>query len=417
MKKMLFFVFVSFLSLPLFSQQIFKEESLVINVEIPVRVFKDGKFIDNLTINDFQVYEDGILQKTEAVYLVKKRSIERSEENKRFLPQTKRNFFLFFEISEYTAKLGEAIEYFAQNIIFPGDSLFVITPMKMYKLKEKSSSFENRELLVNQFKNILRKDASTGNSEYRNTINELGGLARSLSKAIETQNLDRGERGEVVGKELDSFDSGHYESLEIDEQLVLYANFLNKLEILRTVEQMKLLDFAKFLKYKEGQKHVFLFYQREYIPQIEPRLLNQFLGLYESRPDIAQIIAGLFDFYNRETSFDVDSVKQAYADASVSIHFLILAKVPPPVFGVRMQEHSEDISSAFKKMAEATGGFIDSSSNPATSFRRALEASENYYLIYYSPKDYTGDNKFKEIKVKVNDKSCKVIHRLGYFAN
>ncbi len=57
----------------LFPQQIFKEETLVVNVEVPVRVFKDGKFMDNLTINDF----------------------------------------LFFEISEYSPKLGEAIEFFA----------------------------------------------------------------------------------------------------------------------------------------------------------------------------------------------------------------------------------------------------------------------------------------------------------------
>lgn len=71
------------LSLSVFSQQIFKEESFVINVEVTARVFKGGMFVDDLTINDFQVFEEGIPQKIEAVYLVKKRTIERSEEKKK----------------------------------------------------------------------------------------------------------------------------------------------------------------------------------------------------------------------------------------------------------------------------------------------------------------------------------------------
>jgi len=390
----------------------------VINVEVPVRVFKDGKFVDNLAINDFQVFENGIPQKIDAVYLVKKRTIERSEERKRFVPQTSRNFFLFFEISEYSPKLGEAIEYFVHNVILPGDNLFVITPRKMYKLKQRALTITAaREELESQFKKILRKDAAIGNSEYRSTLKEIGSLARTLSKSIETGNVDPAERQETAGKELDSYDTEQYEALNLDEQLVLYASLLDKLEILRTVEQMKLLDFAEFLKYKAGQKHVFLFYQKEYIPQIEPRVLNQFLGLYEDRPDISQIVAGLFDFYKRDISFDVDRVKQVYADSSVSIHFLIISEVPRAVFGVRMEEHSEDIYNAFRKMAEATGGFIESSSNPASSFQRALQASESYYLLYYSPKDYKQDEKFKEIEVQVKDKDYKIIHRLGYIAN
>jgi len=54
-----------------FAQEI-QEEAVAINIEVPVRVFKGKTFIDNLTIEDFEIYEDGILQKTEAVYLINK---------------------------------------------------------------------------------------------------------------------------------------------------------------------------------------------------------------------------------------------------------------------------------------------------------------------------------------------------------
>ena len=111
------------------------EEAVVINVEVPVRIFKGNRFIDDLTINDFEITENGKPQKLEAVYYVKKRSVERRDEVQRFVPQTNRNFYLFFEISEYTAKLGQSLDYFVQNVIMPGDSLTVVSPMKTYRLK------------------------------------------------------------------------------------------------------------------------------------------------------------------------------------------------------------------------------------------------------------------------------------------
>ena len=96
MRKIFILLPALFLSLSLFSQQI-SEETFVINVEVPVRVFKGNLFIDNLTINDFEVFENGLPQKIEAVYLVKKKSIERREEKQRFSPKISRDFYLFFE--------------------------------------------------------------------------------------------------------------------------------------------------------------------------------------------------------------------------------------------------------------------------------------------------------------------------------
>ena len=125
----------------------------------------------------------------------------------------------------------------------------------------------------------------------------------------------------------------------------------------------------------------------------------------------------IFDFYRRETSFDVDKVKRAYADASVAIHFLFLTEPLAPVIGVRFVESSDDIFNAFEQMAFATGGFITSSADPARAFQDALTAAENYYLIYYSPKNRTQDGKFRSIQVRVKTGSFRVIHRVGYFAD
>ena len=100
-----------------FSQQSFIEQSLVINVEVPVRVFDGNIFVDTLGKDDFEVLEDGVPQKIESVYLVKRSAIERREETKKYLPDTARKFYLFFELTEYVPKMAEAIEDFVQNIL------------------------------------------------------------------------------------------------------------------------------------------------------------------------------------------------------------------------------------------------------------------------------------------------------------
>ena len=76
MKKYIFLITVAILGIAVFAQEL-THETLVINIEVPVRVFKGDKFVEDLTIDDFEVFEDGKIQKIEAVYMIKKTSIEK----------------------------------------------------------------------------------------------------------------------------------------------------------------------------------------------------------------------------------------------------------------------------------------------------------------------------------------------------
>lgn len=160
-----------------------------------------------------------------------------------------------------------------------------------------------------------------------------------------------------------------------------------------------------------------MFYQKEFIPMIEPRILDQALTRFQDSPTVIQDLMTISNFYRRDISFNVDAVKQAYADSSISIHFLFITKPPTNTYGVHFEEHSEDIFSAFNEMANSTGGFTESSFNPDFLMRKAVDASENYYLLYYSPKEYKTDGKFREIKVRVKRPGHRVSHRAGYFAD
>jgi len=401
-----FIVFV-FSVVSVFPQQI-AEESLVVNIEVPVRVYNGGLFVDDLTIDDFKIYEDGKSQRIQAVYLVNERNIARKDERKRFSPNTNRNFYLFFEIAEYDPRIREAIEYFLNNVIYPGDELMVISPTSSYRLRSKALELKSRDEIVNQLVGILRKDSLLGSTEYRSMLKELTELAASIAASLE-------QRDSFFTKESSSILGAH--DWAPGEKLLRYEYLIGRVEEMRYVSQEKLIDFAKLLKDETGQKYVFLFYQNEYIPQIDPKILTQYISLYQDRPNIELTISGIMDFYKREISFDVEKVKEVYADQSISIHFLFVSRDFEIIPGVIFQERSEDVFSAFREMADATGGYIESSMRADWLLKRAVEASKQYYLVYYSPENYTRDGKFKNIRVEIPGEKYRISHRKGYIAD
>jgi len=392
-------------------------ESLVINVEVPVRVFRGNTFVKDLTIDDFEVYEDGKLQKIEAVYLIKKKSVERKDEKKKFAPDTSRTFYLFFEITEYSPRINDALRYFIQNVLMPGDNLFIVTPMRTYDMHPEALELKSTEEIVNELRGLLRKDAMVGSMEYRSSITELTRLTRTFAAALFPEDeKDKRLHPEIASEYLALLDKAD-PALFLQMLVTNYRNLLERLERLKYIDQSRLLDFAESLKGKEGQKYVFMFYQREFIPQIEPTLLAQIDSLYQSHHDVVQSLTDIFHSYTREITFDVDRVKHAYADASTSIHFMFFTKPAEHIPGIRLEEHSENIYAAFREIAKATGGITESSSNPKFLFKKAVESSENYYLLYYAPLNYKRDGKFRNIKVRVKNLNYRVIHRAGYFAN
>ena len=54
-----------------------QHEAIAVNIEVPVRVFKKKNFVGDLAIGDFEIYEDGVLQDIEAMYLIQKTDIAR----------------------------------------------------------------------------------------------------------------------------------------------------------------------------------------------------------------------------------------------------------------------------------------------------------------------------------------------------
>jgi VWFA-related protein len=388
LKKAIHIVAAMTLCLALFAQEPSHDVS-VINIEVPVRVFKGSTFVDNLTINDFEVYEDGKLQKIEAVYLIKKTNIEseetlleKKEARKKFAPEVSRNFVLLFEITDYLPKLKEALEYFFENVITPGDTLMVVTPVKSYKFNKKALEIASRLEIAKNLNEKLRADITTGSRDFKKLIREVEDIL-----------------------------SPDY-PIPMELKLSMLKDKIREIKNLRYLDEKKLQDFADLLKNMNGQKYVFLFYQKVLIPY----------------PDLPLDSFEYLELTSELTSLnllDVEKIKHVYSDSSISIHFLYITntgerdpnidRIRPT--GLELQDISMDIFSTFREISLATGGTVDSSANAAASFEKVVNASENYYLLYYAPKNYKADGKFREIKVKVKNKDYQITHRAGYLAD
>jgi VWFA-related protein len=375
----------------------------VVNIEVPVRVFDGDSFVPDLAIDDFEVYEDGVPQELQAVYLIKNAAVERKEEKTAFTPKTERNFFLFFQVYTYNPKLEEAIDYFVRNVLRPEDSLTVVTSLKQYRLKKEWIAKSSKDEMARQLTKLVRHDTLVGNTEYLSILNE-------LKRMMAGGRLD--STG-AVSPDLDLFGEGSW-----GEFLMNYRDLRERLEKLRSFDPDRLISFADYLKRMEGQKNVLLFYQREYMPMLDRK---KYIGLFEDGADliVEQDFKDLFDLYKRDSKIDAKRIKRIFSDASISIHFLFMTGAPEHIGGLSdaaMEEHSEDIYQPFLEMAKATGGLAESSSNPAFMMKKAGDAFENYYLLYYKPTNTAADGKFREIKITVKNRGYRVLHRAGYFA-
>jgi hypothetical protein len=410
--KYSFLLMLVILAAGLGSAQQISEEASVINIEVPVRVFSGGRLVTDLSLDDFEVFEDGKPQKLEAVYFVQRNSVERRAENRRFTPNTNRNFFLFFEVGSYDAKMGEALDYFVDGVFMPGDALAVVTPMKTYRLKPRALEARTRGDISGQIKGLIRRDATMGSNEYNSILSDLEDMARSLLVAMSELFYVQSDKLMVDEPSLMT-----YKGLSVDDILTKYLATIRRLENIRAIDETRILEFPNILKKETGQKHVFIFYEREFIPRINPRMLDLYTEMFQDRPDIQQKLSEVFEFYKRDLPYDVDRLQEAYADASIAIHFLMFAKPARTTPEIQYKEQSDDIFAMFKQMSEATGGVTTVSENPTFLFRTAVEASESYYLLYYTPRPYIRDGKFRRITVRTKRPGLKLSHRIGYVAD
>jgi hypothetical protein len=288
--------------------------------------------------------------------------------------------------------------------------LTIITPEKPYVLSSKALESRPRKELAKELKKIIRKDVHTASSLYNSIIADLRRIVGAIS-------VFGGE--DISQSMVEEGDSSALGNVGIEHLLKKYKSDLSRLETIRGIDKNKLLGFAHQLKQQRGKKHVFYFYQQEYLPVLSQANLQRLYSGYEDYQHVQADLNDIMQMYSRDVGFSADELNHAFSDALMTFNLIFVdqAKRKNISGGIRMQEQSEDVFESLSQAAKASGGIIEASKNAAPAFKKTLDMTESYYLLFYSPSNYMKDGKFRNIEIRLKNKDYKIAYRHGYIAD
>ncbi|MGD0782850.1 MAG: hypothetical protein ABSA30_08340, partial [Candidatus Aminicenantales bacterium] len=280
---------------PLLHPQELRHVVGVINVEVPVRVFDGERFVDDLTLKDFEVFEDGKAQKIAALYLIRKANIQKEETSgpaaAKPAPKTGRTIVMQFEVLDPMPKLDEAVDFFFEQVLQPEDSLTVITPRTTYRFKPEALARLPRQDIAHQLKDKLRKDILAGATDYRRLL---------------------GDYQDILKMPID----------DPDQKLQMLQEVLRQLRDRIGIDEAGLRRTAQSLKALEGQKYIFLFYEKELINSVSSGNFGD-----ESLPAAERNLADMaVAEMQRDLTINPKVIERVFSDASITAHFIYLTQ-------------------------------------------------------------------------------------------
>ncbi|MFH1935431.1 MAG: VWA domain-containing protein [Pseudomonadota bacterium] len=396
-----FFLYVLLAFSSFAAAQDMQHDVIIRNIEVPVQVYDGNEFVTDLKLNDFELYENGISQKIIALYLVKQDKILKMDAETDLMPYTPRKYFFIFQMTEYNSKITEALDFFFSDIYRPEDSVEIITSVKEYFLSSDALKSNTKDKVVEFIGNVVRKDAKIGSTEYNSLLQNLKKIAAYLTPG---------------GGSWSGFDSMNY-GLGISPLLERYHDSLLQLDNMRKVDEKEFIRYARTLKKLDGQKYVFFFYEREYMPELRGQAYSNLMSLYQDQPNIVAMLQEIFQFYHRPINMNLDHMISSFADSNILFNLICMDKRTKSAPGLDMQDQSEDIIKILSNVASATGGRMSDTTNPLEAFKSASTAVNTRYLLYYSPMNYQADGSFKKIQVLIKNQHYKIFYRKGYIAD
>lgn len=378
-----------------------QEEVTVIAVEVPVRVLHKGQFVRNLTKEDFEIYENGILQPIRGFEIRSRRisvPVDVSEKELQIQPE-KRIFFLIFNILDYQDYVGEAIDYFFANTFRKGDRIIVLTEGNLFSIE----TGKGTAALAQDIKDTLKKFKVISTMQIHNAYQGLRYEADRLIMAL--------QRG---GKQWDQAITTFYRNYEriwldykrqfITPDLALYQSVIKR------------------IKPKEGEKWALCFQQREMFPKLKnegtlERRIRELVDTPVTDPMISIQQRNVRSMQMRlKRLFDVsgdmptEALKNLFMEANITFHLLLL-KSPRPLVeeNFELREVGMDYEDCFRQISLSTGGHTAFSNRVTETLTEASQSEDYYYLLVYSPKQDPSE-KPVTIDVKVKQKGVDVIH-------
>ncbi len=371
--------------------KIFRYKIEVKNKTVYARVFCNGDLVDNLTKDDFILYENGKRRKIESVEIIRKTL---GEENITFNIKTHnsyepRYFVLTFDILDYGPYLEKGINYLFEKILRKSDKLMFMS--KNYFFTEDNLS--SKDKIKKKMLNILKRESILARMELNSVFSQIRSIKSAIKEYFASQRWRNPE----------FFDPREIQMIK--DKTLMFLRWYKKRYLIPDID--KFYYFAQYLNKIRMKKWVLNFYQIKKIP----------------------IPKEIVDFWNKEGSkwafdplqseFDIphdfpsEEIKKLFYKVDTTFYTFLLTKDRETLDKDYVFKNVyTDLEKTLKEITFSTGGDVNLSNNIEESFRKFKRKKDIIYLINYPP---SVNN--PKIKIKMKNSKYKVKYDPNQFSD
>jgi hypothetical protein len=389
------------LAIFLFSQQEIEREYVqVLNIEMLVRVMKDGRPLAGLKKGDFTLLENGRKQDINGFLEVRRSiapSVGKEEPKSEQKQRPGRLFLLFFWINEPSIKVDEVLDYFFKSIYHEGDRVILADQRRSIEINTEAE----KETRVNEFKagvTAMSRDMRLDKERVRLQIES------NLQDYLDCKNMERKK--------------GVYPRCDPGVVVIQYGQLLREYRLRYQKPNVERLEaMTRSLETIDADKWALVFFQHDTLPLLDIEKMKLGDNQYHLGP-----VLDALERVNRDLSFPLemlrltDSLRTRFIQANTQFHLLFLDSRQAPAT-LEAASRFDVINSfpvfsnweeTFRQITQATGGEILDGNRMKEALAEVAAREDVYYVLTYAPDE--GKRRERRVDIRVQRDGVKVIH-------
>jgi hypothetical protein len=411
-----------------------KEYVQVVNIEMILRVLKDGAPVGGLKKEDFSLSEDGQPCEINGFFENHRRITHANEAEKNTPPP--RLYMLFFWVGNPAADVEGVLNKFFASIYREGDRVMLGTPMKTFDLQSPNDIGDTIVAFLEQWRREAKDKSSTRlqfhvdlNRLLEETVRRLEGVrrqeksdaARQTVTAVDAENKPINTEATIKAREGEPDDNSTKKEINV---------FSSQYE--RRVEEYRLRELspdmtafetmARSLTPIKNDKFALVFFQRDSLPLLDidgMRSLCMTKSIPENQVDeLANAISRVEALAQNKVNVRIlsEQLKSLFIQANIQFHLISLS--PERKNGQANADSfygltkSEEVFSKWNQVlgeiSKNTGGLSLDGDHMTEALDQVVSFEDIYYHITYVPRGQGA--KKRQVDIQVNQPGMQVIY-------
>lgn len=400
------------LAFPAFARQEQQKEFVqVVNVEMILRVLKDGSPVGGLKKDDFTLTEDGAPCEINGFFENHRRITRAGDAQKQQQPP--RLYLLFFWIGNPAADVEGVLHRFFSGIYSEGDRVILSTPLKTFELSSQQEIVSMTVAFLEQWRQEAKDKLST-RLQFHGDLNRLlEDLVRRLAEAIAKgmkADTSPPQEDTTIEREINTFVM-QYERAVREYQLRELSPDLTAFEAM-----------ARSMIPNKNDKIGLAFFQHDTLPLFDIANVKGFCMTKNIPGDIANKLANAMsrieeqakNFFN--THIFSEQLKSLFIQANIQFHLLSLspdrnekhANASSFFSLTKSMEIFSDWDQLMQELSKNTGGLRLDGDQMTDALDQVASFEDIYYHITYIPRGQGA--KKRKIDIRVDQPGMQVLY-------